>query len=223
MKKILLLLLIPLFCLTSLYLYFYQCNCEHPQSSFERITNAHYARKVRNADDESALFLGSSSIQALDVSRVVNRALNLGIGGETLADLEARLESYELVDQYQLVVLGAGFNDLCNSDFEYKAEKFKNIMRVFEASPMVISSLQPSPTTRLCKDLTSRISQYNDFLQMTCKSRDKCKFVDLEAAFLLNTSQYFEKDGIHLNPLGYRVWEEELRNAISKLSGDVSR
>ena len=205
------------------YRFLQSIESEHPQRSFERITNAHYARRMRNADEKSVIFLGSSSIQALDVSKVAERAINLGIGGEKLAGLKARLANYPKANLANIVVLAAGFNDLCGTPLKQREMIFNEIIGFFDETKLVISSMQPAPSKKKCIDLQSQISEYNAFLKDVCRQHVRCEFVDLERALGSNTTHFFEADNIHLNPIGYRVWERELEKAISKLQGKAAK
>jgi lysophospholipase L1-like esterase len=188
---------------------------ESPQASFERITHAHYMRKVRNIDEQSVIFIGSSSIQGLDVSQITQRGVNLGIGGETLAGLIYRMQAYPPIKNAKTVVIGAGFNDLCDSTLTQQKAWFNELVSLVNDIPLVISSLQPAIAQNHCVNLPERIVKYNDFLLQVCKTHPNCNYVNLSDAIAPVSNRAFEKDGIHLNSLGYRFWSNGLRDAIN--------
>jgi lysophospholipase L1-like esterase len=188
---------------------------ESSQASFERLTHAHYMRKVRNIDEESVVFIGSSSIQGLDVSQITQRGVNLGIGGETLAGLIYRMQDYSLIKDAKIVVIGAGFNDLCNSTLAQQKVWFNELLSLINDIPLVISSMQPAITPHLCVDFPKRIVQYNDFLLQTCNAHQSCNYVNLSNVIEPASNRAFESDGLHLNPLGYMLWSNELQDAIN--------
>jgi lysophospholipase L1-like esterase len=187
-------------------------------TNFHNITHQHYLRKARNITQDMVIFIGSSSIQALVVSDIVPNGLNLGIGGEKMAGLTNRLKNYNINQSVSMVVIAAGFNDLCHSTLTEQKEMFRELIDSVADIPVVISAMQPATSQNLCEDLSFRISNYNKFLSDTCTSMDYCRFVDLPDLLRANTEKYFERDGVHLNALGYAAWSEALKLSIESLS-----
>ena len=204
--------------------YFYQSinMTPNPQYLFEAKTHAHYKRKVRNIDKNSIIFLGSSSIQGLDVSQIANHSINLGIGGERISGLIARIEEYQQLSQSRLVVIAAGFNDLCHLKTSTISRQFDSLINKINKSPygtttnmpIVISALQPAPNLNLCKNLATKIIHFNQYLQKACNNMKQCYFVDLPKVLANQIHPVFETDNIHLNRLGYQLWKKDLSETI---------
>jgi hypothetical protein len=67
----------------------------------------HHPRLAENIEPGAVLFAGSSSVQGLDVRAVVDRAVNLGIGSDTVAGVLERWPA-RAVEQARAVVLAIG-------------------------------------------------------------------------------------------------------------------
>ena len=185
-----------------------------PQYLFEKTTHAHYLRKVRNIDENSKVFLGSSSIQGFDVSQIADNSINLGIGGERLSGLISRVLEYPQLPRSRLIIIAAGFNDICHSKTLVMSKKFDLLLQKISNVPIVISSIQPATSLKLCEDLSTKIIQFNQYLRNTCNDMQQCYFVDLPKTLSNQEKPIFENDGIHLNRLGYQLWKTELSKAI---------
>jgi lysophospholipase L1-like esterase len=201
---------------TLAFLFISDKNSQTPQVKFEKTTHAHYLRKARSINQESIVFLGSSSIQALNVSQVTPNGMNFGIGGERISGLIHRVEDYYKLPLARLVVFGAGFNDLCRSSIEKISMDFDYLLDTVTNKNIIISGMQPATNKNLCVGLPDRIYLYNQYLKDKCDSIKKCYYVDLNKVLSLQKSQVFERDGIHLNELGYRVWQAELTRVIEQ-------
>jgi lysophospholipase L1-like esterase len=184
------------------------------QYLFEKTTHAHYMRKVRNIDGNSIVFLGSSSIQGFDVSQIAGHSINLGIGGERLSGLISRVLEYQQLPQSRLIVIAAGFNDICHSKTLAMSKSFDLLLQQISGVPIVISALQPATNLKLCENLATKIIQFNQYLRSTCNNMQNCYFVDLPRILSNQKRAVFESDGIHLNRLGYQLWKTKLSNTI---------
>ena len=198
--------------------YSYTSKNEPPfsQYQFEKTTHAHYMRKARSIDDNSIVFLGSSSIQGLNVSRIANHSMNLGIGGERISGLIGRVQEYHQLAKSRLIVVAAGFNDLCHSSIVTMSKQFNLLIQKLNNVPIIISALQPATSLKQCEGLATKIILFNLYLRDTCHNMPHCFFVDLPATLPLQRKPFFETDGVHLNISGYQLWERQLSETVKR-------
>lgn len=176
-------------------------------------------------NEESIVFLGSSSIQRLNTERISDEAINLGINGEKLQQLIDRVKTYKKISTVKVVVFMAGFNDMCKgSNVAFK--KFKELLQNIPSTALVIVGLQPSVSTSLCDELRNEITNYNDKLLEFCIQHVACTYVDTTKKLKIlankesySLKRYFEEDGIHLNKKGYEFLEAEIAKSINNLTG----
>jgi len=156
------------------------------------------------------------------VSQIANYSINLGIGGERISGLISRVQKYKQLAQSRLVVIAAGFNDLCHFKILTMTKQFDSLIQEINrlpdgrpsSLPIVISALQPATNSNICENLETKIFQFNQYLQSTCHNMKQCYFVDLPKVLTGQMEVLFETDGIHLNQLGYQLWKRELSNTI---------
>ena len=198
------------------YLYLSKNRAPSPQYQYEKTTHAHYMRKTRSIDKKSIVFLGSSSIQGLNVSQIAKHSINLGIGGERIEGLINRVQEYFQLPQSRLIVIAAGFKDLSHSNTLTMSKQFNLLIQKLNNVPLVISALQPATNLMLCENLATKIVQFNLYLQDTCHNLKQCYFVDLPKILTVQSKPFFEIDDVHLNKLGYQLWQTELSDAIKR-------
>ncbi len=182
-----------------------------------RYLYGHLNRLARSIDNDTVVFLGSSSIQALHVSKIAPGAMNLGVGGEQLGPMAKRIQNYQYLSDAEAAVIMAGLNDICDGP-ESAFIRYEAFMEKMPVDlPVVVIGLQPATTKSLCSDLPAYLSQYNAKLEQFCNQLQHCIYADLaehlnDAQMQSNTSisHFFEADGIHLNRSGY----EELNTLI---------
>ena len=145
---------------------------------------------------------------------------NRGIGGDTVAQLAARIDS--AIDSPRVVSVLAGTNDLLRGndpkDPESIAQRFRGLIagiREREADvPILINSVMP------------RAAKYSDtILSINEHYRDiaaefNAEYLDLWP-ILATPGKTLRKeltaDGLHLNGAGYREWVRVLRPALERL------
>jgi lysophospholipase L1-like esterase len=220
MKKLIVIIFILCILTTLSGLYYSKINTNSALNNFIKITHSHYVRKARGIDEHSIVFLGSSSIQALNVGQITDNGINLGIGGERLSGLINRLQDYPNIASARLLVFGAGFNDLCRSSSKDITSKYDNLLNHSREENLVISNMQPATSQRLCGDLYEKLTYFNNYLRTKCAALHKCYFVDLHNLLSEKQSLVFEPDGIHLNKLGYDLWQAELEKVITQIKNE---
>jgi lysophospholipase L1-like esterase len=146
---------------------------------------------------------------------------NRGIGGDTVAQLAARVDS--AIDSPLVVSVLAGTNDLVRGDpkdAESIGERFRDLIaqiRERDATvPIVINSVMPRGKKYIDSILTIN-THYRDI----ASEFDAC-YLDLWPA-LATPDKTLRKeltpDGLHMNGSGYREWVSVLRPAIERVLG----
>lgn len=172
---------------------------------------AHHRRLDGNVAPGALLFLGSSSIQGLAVGDVAERAVNLGVGGETIALLAERLPHYLSLAAARGAVLAIGYNDLGGSEPEAALERYAALLAALPSDlPLLLSGVQPG----LLSPARERGARFNAGLAALCARRPRCSFVDLASA--LGGGEHYEADGIHLSPTGYAAWKRMLAQTLER-------
>lgn len=185
---------------------------------------SHHQRLAGNIEPGAALFVGSSSIQGLDVGAVADRAVNLGIGGDTVAGVLARWPA-RAITHARAVIVAIGLNDLLGHEpVEAVSDRFAELLgRVPADLPVVVSGLQPLGAAAAANwpGVDARIVQLNQRYRALCAGRPRCHYADTTAALArCPGGPVHEPDGIHLAPAGYRCWKAALRAGLDAL--DVS-
>lgn len=136
--------------------------------------------------------------------------LNQGISGDTTGGILQRLSAFADTNP-DTIHLMAGVNDLKNgaSDHEILTNINQIMARLRQQHPnarVVVHSILPTrweniPTHRV-RSLNTRIAQLTDYHQLD--------YLDLHPSFSNDTGklrQELTTDGLHLNRLGYQVWQ----------------
>lgn len=182
----------------------------------------HNQRLAESIDTHSIVFLGSSSIQGLDTGHIASGAMNMGIGGETLVKLAARMQTYVHLPKAKALVFMAGFNDVCEgSNLAYR--NFANMLKLTQDQAIFVVGMQPAINTRLCAQLSEKLQEYNFKLSSHCARHARCVYIDFAESLYAKTqgdefllATFFEEDGIHLNAKGYNILEQNIRTSLAK-------
>lgn len=166
-----------------------------------------HQRLLPQLPDGWAVFLGDSITAGLIQSRIEPRSINLGIGGQTSAQLLARIPTYRGLEGASVVYLMIGINDIWQGKASDLKTTIPDLARAIPANtPVVWSAI--APTTH--EDMNVQARSANELIKQTCASRGNCRYVDTWAALTGLGSSAFT-DGVHLSPSGY----EALAQAIS--------
>lgn len=180
----------------------------------------HHERLVDNIEPGAVLFVGSSSIQGLDVGAVADRAVNLGIGSDTVAGVLERWPA-RAVEHARAVVLAIGFNDLADQPVAAVRDRFAELLARIPADlPVVISGIQSIGAAASARrpGLDARIVELNQAYRSLCAGRPRCRYVDTGLALARCPGEpVHEPDGVHLGAAGYRCWKAALRAALQAL------
>lgn len=167
------------------------------------------------------LFLGDSLIEYFDWSERFpeHEVYNLGIAGETVRGLAARLgHILRKVKDPDMVFIMSGINSMAFGD-EGIADTYRDIVRAlhqaFPAAQFYIQSLLP---------VSFPFIDNEDILQMNVRLRhiaaeEGIRYLDLHTLFTdqkkLPIGRYLMDDGVHVSEEGYRVWSGEIGRLLS--------
>jgi lysophospholipase L1-like esterase len=165
-------------------------------------------------------FFGDSHVAGLDVAAIDPRALNFGIGGDTVRSLSYRLRFYQTVKSASRIVVATGFNELANASPERAASMFDEVLAAFGSVRTYVCSVFPVDLTvpnligRLGRDINERIADFNRRIAAVAAARNAKFVVSLPPSFML-PSTWHGGDGVHLNAAGYQIWAGRLREAMA--------
>ncbi len=179
----------------------------------------HQQRLLAGAEEGSVLFVGDSHVQSLNVSRVVSKSINLGIGGDTTVGVLRRLPLYmHFLEGGASIFLAVGFNDLKRRSNDDIAENFKKIISLIpKNSNVVIGGVFPVDETHRIdfKGFNRRIVELNVMLEKLAV--DNVVFIDPRDSLADNDvlrPSYQVGDGVHLNAAGYEAWVGVLQGVL---------
>ena len=191
---------------------------------WEEAIRAFETRDRRSPPPEGALlFVGSSSIRMWELEKSWPEvpAINNGFGGSTLADAIHHFD--RLIAPYEpaAVILYAGDNDVARglsarevtADFERLADL---IRRAHPDAPVVFIAIKPS---RARWDQWSEMKAANESIAARCRERGRFFFANIAAPMLGDgddppPARWFQDDGLHLSPRGYREWTRVIRKTL---------
>ncbi len=165
----------------------------------------------------AVVFYGSSSIRlwpnlAADLGTA--DVVNLGFGGSTLAACVWFFERLVLPYRPRSLVVYAGDNDLGDGQPPVAViASLRALLRKVDSYcgpiPFAFISIKPSPARML---LTETIRQTNLLIRDELVQRPSSYFIDVFSAMLGSDGrprrELFVDDGLHLSPVGYRLWAE---------------
>lgn len=171
---------------------------------------------------EKLLFLGDSLTAAGDWQSWFpdEEVTNLGVDGDTTADVQARLDA--VVDAApDSIVLLIGTNDFGSK---------RSVEQVVRATETILVDLRRRlPGARLLlQSVTPRTPEFSDRIQDANRhlrqfaATVRAQYLDLWPA--LADGDHLRDDctddGLHLNAAGYDAWLDELRPALERLRGE---
>lgn len=197
---------------------------ETRQEVFQRKLAQHYVRRDRNVEPGAVLFLGASTVLGMDVSRITDRSVNFGIGGETMVQLANRASSYRSLQTASAVVIWAGYNDLRRSPIEDAAAAANQLVTaVPEGIPVLLVGVQPvreNGSSRRHKNSgNSEIDALNAAYAKICQTSDRCTYIDSKKHFestpTCHRDTLYERDGLHLSVSAYDCMKQVLKFALN--------
>ena len=168
------------------------------------------------------VFVGSSSIRLWDLASSFpgRRVLNRGFGGTQILDSVRHVDRLVIRHKPATVVFYAGDNDLSAgrtpqqvlADFEAFAAK---VHAALPATRIAFVGIKPSIARWA---LIAKVREANRLVREFCDRDDRLGFVDVDAAMLgwdgKPRPDLFVKDGLHMSPKGYEIWNVLVRPFI---------
>lgn len=188
-----------------------------------------YEADVREVENRVAItpeatnrvvFYGSSSIRlwtTLAQDFPHSKSLNLGFGGSTLAACAWFFERLIVPVAPQSLVFYAGDNDLGDGRHPQEVYLFfcafaEKMSRLLPGVSWYFLSIKVSPSRW---GISKQILETNKLIRNELARLPDCHYVDMTTPLLAADGkprrEFFENDGLHLNPVGYRAWQQALQ------------
>lgn len=174
-------------------------------------------------------FVGDSLIRGLNVHAVSSMAVNFGIPGDNTAGVGYRIKKYsKMIPQFdaaKTIVLAVGINNL---GIGVHADSLigRHIQQILANRPVgqhiLLNAIFPVDEGINSTEFTGfnkRIIVINKNLKVICSRSPNCTFLNAGKGMIgkdgnLLKKYHNNKDAIHLSPLAYSVWEDELRLSL---------
>jgi lysophospholipase L1-like esterase len=164
-------------------------------------------------------FYGSSSIRlwgTLEKDFPAFHPVNLGFGGSTLEACSHFFKRIVPPCKPRSMVIYAGDNDLGDGRSpEQVLDALRTLLNQVDEFlgpiPVAFLAIKPSPARWYIHD---RIRRTNEITQAEMKQRSAGLFIDVYPKMLTEDRtprlELYESDGLHLSPLGYQLWTNEI-------------
>lgn len=196
---------------------------EIESTDFYRKMVGYHRRQLTNVEDNTLVFLGDSMVHGLNVSSLSPNALNLGIGGDTVSAMTKRVQSYPELQKAKGVVVGIGINSIGYRSTEEITQEQKGLMNEMDSLAiqlwLAILPTSQSYSENKRKNL-AEIEHVNTDAERICDTIRNCHFLRVPPDLLASNGYLNENvhsDGIHLNRLGYAIWQAAIKNALEGL------
>jgi hypothetical protein len=173
--------------------------------------------------DADLIFLGDSHMEQCEWQEVFPEfhIANRGIGGESTEGLHSRLSVLPPGNPSKIVFLQIGVNDLLGG---------RKAIDVFESYKLILDQIALKQYTvvptlifyvRYIPDVNPAVSELNQLIEAELVKR-KIQFIDLNQHIAENETLLlpFSADGVHLSPVGYQKWIDEMKPFIGVKSLD---
>lgn len=162
------------------------------------------------------VFVGSSTIRMwkTDEGFPDLKVINRGFGGSQIADAVRYADRIILPHKPRLVVLFAGGNDInVGKTPEQVADDFKKLVgKIHAALPKTkVYYLTLFPNVKR-KEQDAKCVRVNELVQAFTKTDDRLGYIDTAAKMRAADGgprpELLLLDGLHMNPDGYKIWNE---------------
>jgi len=167
------------------------------------------------------LFIGDSLIEYFDWQERFpkNSVYNMGVAGETVEGLYARLQVvYMHMDTPDAVFIMSGINNLAMGHRKFITTYHKivrGLKKQYKSPKIFVQSLLPVLFPWISNDEIRGIN-----LQLKkMADAEKVGYLDIYSLFLdpegRTVADYLLEDGVHVSEKGYRVWSNEIEKHLS--------
>ena len=174
------------------------------------------------------VFLGDSITDGFSYPLLVKQALDeagiaapvmicAGIGGDTAAGMEKRLERDVFVHQPTLVTLSAGINDVLHkvapADYEKSAGSIASQLKAKSIPLLVLTTSVLGPK---CGDADKRLGDFNAALRNLAR-RENCSLAEVNQLMSKGRdegAEVLEEDHVHPNYQGHRIMARAVLDAL---------
>jgi len=168
------------------------------------------------------LFVGDSLIEYFDWQERFpkNIVYNMGVAGETVEGLYARLEVvFAQIEETDSVFIMSGINNLAMGGRNFIPAYRKVVERVkehYKSSQIFVHSLLPVLFPWISNDEIGKMNR-----QLEKMAEEKGVFyLDIHSLFIDQKGKpikdYLLDDGVHVSEKGYHVWSREIEKLLKK-------
>lgn len=193
------------------------------QYTYNSMTNRFELVKEYMAQQREIVMLGNSMIAHGDWTKLTGRCdiANLGIGGQTSADLQLRVEDV-LAHRPQRCFIEAGINDIYKgvgySQYISGLKELSETLRDKGVNVTIFYILYTSPAFPDYTEINTRVTMFNQGID-SLAALGNFDVLDLNEQLCKNgllLQQYAMDDGLHLNEAGYAIWGAELNKYLEQ-------
>jgi lysophospholipase L1-like esterase len=176
-----------------------------------------------NVAGGSAIFLGDSITQGLNVAAITDSAINFGVGMDTSYGLIQRIPKYPSLARSSHIVIAIGINDLIRThrDNDDIVNNFKQIFALLPKGVAVtVQAILPVDERVAMLGFNERVSAINVDLAALAKTNGAA-FIDMRDMLIGEhgnlKAKYHIGDGLHLSTAAYQVWISTLKQHLTSL------
>jgi lysophospholipase L1-like esterase len=155
---------------------------------------------------------------------VADRTENLGVSGEDLPELAARLKGVD-ISGASAIVLESGANDWLKKPVGDFRDRYAAVLAELPDRPLIAAAVLPVNEDQVMRSYAgaydwrganAAIAGWNDDIEALCHARPRCTFVPVPATLLSGDAlnPVLSLDGVHLNAAGATIWSATLRHAL---------
>lgn len=173
---------------------------------------------------DATFFVGSSSIVRWDLAQSFPKlpVVKVGFGGSEIRDSTHFAKRILVPFHPKRIVFYAGDNDLGSKRSPQQVlTDFKTFAQLIQSelpkTEIIYLTIKPSPK-RIA--LLDKQREANEMVKKFCESDARLRYLDLFTPMLDSEGkpkpELYAKDELHLSPTGYALWNERVREVISK-------
>ena len=189
------------------------------EENFREKTIAFQSRKSKNASSSSIYIFGDSIIQGFNENILSDKALNFGIGNETILQLISRIDKYYNIKKVENIILLTGHNDLEENAPEIVIHRYKTLINKLPHRKLIVHAvLNVHEKNEKLRKLNDKINKFNLLLYKLCEEFN-IKFININSSLNVNNQlnvEYQIGDGVHLNEQGNWIFGKELKKHVRK-------